>query len=241
VEPGRVVDVLVRERPAFHTDVCAPAERRVPGQFDWSIGEDVLRWLGATLRPGWTTLETGAGYSTVVFAAAGCRHTAISPADLEHESVRRWCGQHDVAVDQVRFIAAPSQDVIHGLEPEPLDVVLIDGDHAFPAPFIDWYYTAERLRCGGALLVDDTQLVTGAVLRSFLLREDGRWRLERDLGKTAIFRRITEEPLVRGLWWGQQPWSAEPVRPARGAALRARVRGFFTRRPGEGTPVPRSR
>ena len=22
------------------------------------------------------------------------------------------------------------------------DLVLIDGDHAFPMPFIDWYYTA---------------------------------------------------------------------------------------------------
>jgi hypothetical protein len=224
MDVARVVDALVKERPSFHVDVCAPVEARAPGQFDWSIGEDVLRWLAATLRAGWASLETGVGYSTIVFAAAGCRHTAISPDAIEQASVRAWCASHDVAVDAVHFVAAPSQDVVHTLAPDPVDVILIDGDHAFPAPFIDWYYTVERLRPGGALLIDDTQLATGDLLRAFLLREEGRWRLERELGKTAVFRRITVRPVVRGLWWGQQPWAAEPAQARRlGSRLRALV------------------
>lgn len=36
---------------------------------------------------------------------------------------------------------------------------------------IDWCCTAEHLRCGGALLVGDTPLATGPLLRTFLLRE----------------------------------------------------------------------
>jgi hypothetical protein len=39
-----------------------------------------------------------------------------------------------------------------------LDLVLIDGDHAFPASFIDWYYTAEQVKLGGYVIVDDTNL-----------------------------------------------------------------------------------
>ena len=191
------------------------------GLYDWSIGEDVLRWLCSTLRPGWRTLETGCGYSTVIFAAAGCRHTAISPDPLEHRAIVEWCRRHDVR-PEIDFIAGCSQDVVPALGSDPLDLVLIDGDHAFPAPFIDWYYTAERLRPGGALLVDDTQLATGDVLRSFLRCERGRWRHEGDLGKTAVFRRITDQPVIRGLWWGQQPWCAEPV-PRRPLASRLRA------------------
>jgi predicted O-methyltransferase YrrM len=230
MDPTRVLDALLRERPSFHTDVLAPEERRAPGVYDWSIGEDVLRWLCTALEPGARTLETGCGYSTVVFAAAGCRHTAISPDRIEHDAVRDWCRRHDVTAD-LELVAACSQDVLPRLVPEPLDLILIDGDHAFPAPFIDWYYTAEGLRPGGTLLVDDTQIPTGAVLRDFLLREKGRWLHERDFGKTAVFRRVTDGPVVRGLWWGQQPWCAEPVpSPTPMRRLGAGMRGVLGRR-----------
>ena len=229
MEPIRVLETLLAARPSFHTDLLAPDGHRVAGTFDWSIGEDVLRWLCSTLRPGWRTLETGCGYSTVVFAAAGCRHTAISPDPLEHEAIRDWCRRHTVT-GAIDFVIGSSQDVVPSLAAEPLDLVLIDGDHAFPAPFIDWYYTAERLRRDGALLVDDTQLATGAVLRSFLLCERGRWRHEGDLGKTALFRRVTDAPVARGVWWGEQPWCAEQIPPRTLASrLRAGVRGLLGR------------
>src|SRR5204862_8016447 len=112
MDANRVLDALLRERPSFQTDVLAPEERRIPGAYDWSIGEDVLRWLCATLRPEWRTLETGCGYSTVVFASVGCRHTAISPDRLEHGAVRDWCHRHDVTAEP-ELVAASSQDVVH--------------------------------------------------------------------------------------------------------------------------------
>ena len=56
MEPIRVLETLLAARPSFHTDLLAPDGQRVAGTFDWSIGEDVLRWLCATLRPGWRTL-----------------------------------------------------------------------------------------------------------------------------------------------------------------------------------------
>ena len=65
--------------------------------------------------------------------------------------------------------------------------MLIDGSHAFPAPFIDWLYTASALKVGGHLIVDDTQLWTGHVLKQFLDEEAG-WALRHAYaGRSAVF------------------------------------------------------
>jgi hypothetical protein len=49
----------------------------------------------------------------------------------------------------------------------PLDIVLIDGAHAFPFPFLDWYFTASALKAGGLLVIDDVQIATGTILADF--------------------------------------------------------------------------
>ena len=71
-----------------------------------------------------------------------------------------------------------------------LDLVLIDGRHGFPAPFIDFYYVAEKLNIGGLLIVDDTWVWTGDVLKPYLLSEP-EWELEADFSpRTSIFRKL---------------------------------------------------
>jgi hypothetical protein len=91
-----------------------------------------------------------------------------------------------------------------GLAAEELDLVLIDGQHAFPAPFIDWYYTARRLKVSGMLLIDDIQLWTGRILTDFL-SEEPEWSLISDLsGRTAAF--VKEKDYSQEKWWGQQPY-----------------------------------
>jgi predicted O-methyltransferase YrrM len=124
-----------------------------------------------------------------------------------------------VSTEHVQFLVSPSQDVLPQLACGELDFVLIDGDHAFPAPFMDWYYTADRIREGGFVAVDDTQIPTGRILRDFLLKESTRWHLEEEIGKTAIFRRITGESVARGVMWMQQPYCEIP-----GQGLFAKVR-----------------
>jgi predicted O-methyltransferase YrrM len=161
-------DSLLSRKPRFHG-------REKAGTEHYPLSDDVLQWLFEHVQPGAVTLETGCGYSTVVFALLGRYHTVISPFYQEHDIIKKWCLSHDIPVKNMEFIAALSQDVIHGLTGgEMLDMVLIDGDHAFPAPFIDWYYTAERIKQGGCVIVDDTQLITGGILKDFLLTEKGR-------------------------------------------------------------------
>ena len=155
-----------------------------------------LEWLERTVQPGMTTLETGSGASTVVFAARGASHTAISPVADEHERIRRYCAEHGLATDRLRFIAESSHTaLLERWQPEPLDLVLIDGAHSFPFPTLDWMYTAPHLKVGGRMLVDDAYQPAVNVLARYM-RANPAWELETVPGhRTPVFRKLDEVPL----------------------------------------------
>jgi hypothetical protein len=143
-----------------------------------------------------TTLETGSGASTIVFAARGASHTAISPVPDEHTRIADWCATHGIACDGVRFIAASSHTaLLNDWTPEPLDVVLVDGAHSFPFPVLDWMYTAEHLRVGGRMLIDDAYQPAVNVLARYL-RANPSWELEVVPGhRTPVFRKVAQAAL----------------------------------------------
>lgn len=202
---------LLEQAPKFHTNAGRP--------WSWQLATEVLEFIDAHVSDGMTTLETGAGVSTVLFAARGAHHTAIAPAPEEFAGIRRFCEQHGVSLDRVTLHADRSEELLPGLAPVDLDLVLIDGSHAFPAPFIDWYYTAAALKVGGHLIVDDVQLWTGHVLKRFLDEEPG-WGL-RDFyaGRSAVF---VKEHAFDGLpEWTDQPFVTRRSRPLE-ASARAR-------------------
>jgi hypothetical protein len=153
-----------------------------------------LEWLERNLEPSMTTLETGSGSSTVLFAASGAAHTAISPVADEHERIARYCDEHGISHERVRFIAASSHTaLLDEWQPEPLDLVLIDGAHGFPFPILDWMYTAQHLRVGGRLLVDDAYQPAVNVLVRYLRASDA-WDLEVVPGhRTPCFRKLTDQ------------------------------------------------
>jgi hypothetical protein len=177
---------------------------------NWQLDEAVLRFLWDRVGEGAQTLETGCGYSTVAFALAGARHTAVSPFAVEHERIQAWCEDRDVPTDHMVFVAEPSQDALPRLEPTPLDLVLIDGDHAFPLPFVDWFYTAHRLKIGGLCVVDDTQIPTGGILHRFLAAETGRWRLVEQFTTTSVFEKLSD-PVLDPSGWIAQPFCQRHV------------------------------
>lgn len=192
-------------------------------EVNWALGREALKLIVDLVQRGDRTLETGTGYSTVVFGALGAQHTAISPFAFEHDRVRSWCESHDIDLSAVMFIAAASQDVLPTLDPSPLDLVLIDGDHAFPTPFIDFYYAGGRLVPGGRLVVDDTHLRTGRVLEDFLFADTARWRLHSKLPTTTVFERVEGDLIPRG-GWEAQPWGAKPLPIPGGRLSRHRKR-----------------
>ena len=70
-----------------------------------------------------------------MFALAGAKHTAISPFPFEHDRIRHWCNERRIPLDDVTMVNGPSQDILPRLDGD-LDLVLVDGDHAFPTPLI---------------------------------------------------------------------------------------------------------
>jgi predicted O-methyltransferase YrrM len=178
-------------------------QRNGEGQFvEMGLTEEVLNFISQRIDASACTLETGCGVSTVVFALAGARHICITPAEHEIQRIRDYCLAENISVNEVTFYADSSEKVLPGLECERLDLVLIDGRHGFPAPFIDFYYTAAKLKIDGLLVVDDTWLWTGEVLKTILLSEP-EWQLEADFApRTAVFRKLAEGTQAKE--WTQQ-------------------------------------
>ena len=166
--------------------------------------EEALRLLDREVRPGSRTLETGSGYSTILFAMKGAEHTCIVPNQPEVDRIRAYCESRQIDTSRLTFHVQGSERVLPGLDVGTLDAVLIDGSHSFPQVFIDWFYTGHALAIGGLLLVDDVHVWTGRVLRDFLAAEP-EWTLADELGgRTAVFRKVAQTDPDR--LWTDQPY-----------------------------------
>lgn len=156
--------------------------------------------------------ETGSGASTLLFSHLSRQHTvfALDDGNGSIESVRR---SQLLCADRVTFVEGPSQITLpkHRFA-EKLQLVLIDGPHAYPFPDLEYYYFYPHLETGALLIVDDIQIPTVHNLYRFL-RRDAMFELEQVVEKTAFFRRtnaVTFDPLGDG-WWNQK-YNARPLR-----------------------------
>jgi predicted O-methyltransferase YrrM len=176
------------------------------GEIPRGLTLDPLRALRDSLRPGMRTVETGCGGSTVVFAAAGARHTVITPSGAEAERVRGWCTEHGVSHENVDFVIASSDQALVTWS-EELDLVLIDGAHRVPFPYIDWHYTTPWLKPGGRVFLDDVAVPAVHSLFDFLRGED-EWRLVGIPGdKTAVFELLSKPDPNPDLDWEAQRYN----------------------------------
>jgi predicted O-methyltransferase YrrM len=167
------------------------------------LGRAALLWLERNIGAGSATLETGAGISTLVFAAAGAEHDVITPAETELERIRFEAAQRGIDVARVRFHVGPSHEVLAELPPRELDLALIDGAHGFPYPVLDWWLLARRLRIGAPLLVDDAFLPPVALLVDHL-HNDPAWSVDKVLGDRTVVARKLEATLPPFGWDGER-------------------------------------
>ena len=170
----------------------------------YQLSDQALNFIDQNVDRTSHTLETGAGISTVLFAMKEANHTCVVPDPELVGRIKDYCQRRSIPVERINFHIGKSEKILPDLETNELDLVLIDGEHAFPTPFIDWYYTTDKLRVGGMIIVDDTQLWTGQILKRFLL-EEPEWNLMEEFSaRTAIFKK--ERAYSEKKWWGQQPY-----------------------------------
>lgn len=173
------------------------------GTRDWSLNDKTIQYMVSLLPDQARTLETGAGASTIAFAAQGCQHTVVTPSSDEVDRIKSHCQQNNIDLSKVTFRIAPSQDVMPTIE-GPFDFILIDGGHGFPIPYLDWFYGAQRLKVGGIVAVDDVHTWTGASLRDFLAKENG-WKHVATVDRKTAFYRLTEP--FSYAEWDEQPFN----------------------------------
>lgn len=167
------------------------------GTANWDISDGVLDFITRHCSADTASLETGAGASTLAFAAAGGTHTAVTPSADEAGRIRAAATERGLDMSRVTFVEAYSQDALPGLS-DPLDLVLIDGGHGFPIPAVDWLYTARRLSVGGHMLIDDIDIWTGQMLVQFMHKEDQWQRVDIIRGRTAVFKLV--QPFALREW-----------------------------------------
>ena len=133
-------------------------------------------------------METGAGLSTIVLflLVLATRRSHPMPARvIGSASTATGTGSSTTPTRDVRDVRGRAAHLrVH----TDLDLIIVDGNHAFPAPMIDWFYMTRHLRTGGVLVVDDVELWTGPVLADFLDGEAGIWEQVDRTHRFAVYR-----------------------------------------------------
>ncbi len=182
----------------------------------WGIDRGTADYLFAHVSEGAHTLETGSGISTLIFALNGAQHTVVTPNAYEQTRLREYAERIGLDMSRVTFVHEPSEHYLPRCTLTDLDLVLIDGKHAFPWPMIDWFYTAERLKSGGVMILDDIGLAPVAMLCDVLRADTTNWQLVHETGKAVMFARIGA--IIHDVAWHMQPyvarhWQATRKRP----------------------------
>ena len=192
-----LVEECLQDPPQVHKGIATGV---------WATQRTCYDFILSKVTDGSTTLETGLGVSTVLFARLGCSHTCVVPAQVEIDNVTAYFDERGIEHENVRFVTGFSDEVLPRLKIDPVDLFLIDGAHGYPAPIIDWFYGAQHLRRGGTLVLDDIQLRQVQALDAFL-QKDPRWVELSRTDKWVAYRRESEGSL-REEHWVQPAFSA---------------------------------
>lgn len=194
-----IVDILIGDKPKLHT---VTGDK---GLWDFHSNTNLLKDLDKILDNSLQTLEIGAGWSTVVFANSKSQHTCITQAHQETELIKNYCQQKNIDTSKINFIVGNSDIVLPQLPVnQKFDIILIDGSHSFPIPFIDWFYTSKHLKPNGIMIIDDADIKSCNILLQFL-ESDTDWKIKIRNQNYAFFIKQTDIPPQN--WWRNQNFS----------------------------------
>jgi Methyltransferase domain len=201
-----VVADIIRVAPSLHR----------AGTFSRTVLEALYRH--ASTRRIMHSAETGSGASTLLFSHLSESHTVFA-LDYGTDSVRAVQASPLLRPGVVTFVDGATQLTLptHRFD-HKLQLVLIDGPHAYPFPDLEYYYFYPHLDADALLIVDDIHIKSVHNLFDFLSADD-MFRLEEVIENTAIFSRTeasTFSPIGDG-WETQryngQDFAIAPARP----------------------------
>jgi len=193
----------------------------------WGLAWEALDFIERTVKPGMATVETGAGASTIVFAASGADHETVTPSQAEADRILAECERRGISTERLTFRIGSSADVLRTWEPRPLDFVLVDGAHAFPYPTLDWWYLHPHVKPGGLMLLDDAYMPPVAAVVEHC-RNSAAWQMEPAVSfRTAVVRKLADET-IDGEWKGHR-MSFAYLPPGKRAVAAVRQRVFSTK------------
>jgi len=175
------------------------------GSFQPWVFERLIHHAGE--RPVRASAETGTGRSTLLFSHLSARHLVFTKDDRgAGDSLADVQASDLLRREAVEFVLGPTQETLPShCFADPLQLVLIDGPHAFPCPQLEYHFLAPHLETDGLLVVDDLHLRSVNDLFRFL-RADAMFRLLEVAKTTAFFRRTeapAPDPSADG-WWLQR-------------------------------------
>ncbi len=160
----------------FHPwDAMAPAalagiERRGPFQF---------------------SAETGCGGSTIVLSQVSGHHTAFA-LDGADGTISELRAHPDLRGERVVFVEGETRRTLPShVFTDRLDLVLLDGPHAYPLPQLEFVYLFPQVKVGGWMVLDDIQIPSVHELFRFMKMESSVV-LEEVVVRTAFFRKVRE-------------------------------------------------
>lgn len=136
-----------------------------------------------------SSAETGCGGSTIILSHASEHHIAFA-IEGKDRTITELRKHGDLQTENVVFVDGETRDTVPRYSFEgQLDLVLLDGPHAYPLPQIEFAYLFPHIKLGGWLVVDDIQIPSVYELFRFL-RKESSWVLEEVALRTAFFRRV---------------------------------------------------
>ena len=195
-------NAVIDERPFLHVDRFGEPK---DGGLTRRLGDRFIHELSGLDRP--RIAETGTGCSTLVFLSLdpGAVIT-ISPAPELHDRTRAEAISRGIDLSPARFVddrsetALPLLALVEGVE---LDAAFIDGNHGWPAVFVDFCYLNRMLRPGGLMFIDDVQIYAVAQLVCLLREQQPHYEFVAIDGKMATFRKGLDLPYL-------PDWRTEP-------------------------------
>jgi predicted O-methyltransferase YrrM len=169
-----------------------------------AIGDRIVRELVALSSP--TVLETGAGATTLLFLCFEPHElTSIAPDQALYEGIREEARLRGIDTRPLRFLDERSEIALPRLADQggQVDVALIDGNHGWPAVFVDFCYINRMMRRGALLFIDDVHLYSVCQL-VLLLRQQDDYELVSVDQKLATFRKKRDRPFLPD--WRAQPF-----------------------------------